>query len=43
MGFAGTPPTIVFSATSFVTTEPAAMTAPVPIVTPYRIIEFPPI
>lgn len=30
MTFAGTPPTIVFGSTSFVTTAPAATTAPLP-------------
>jgi len=31
---AGTPPTIAYGGTSFVTTAPAAITAPSPIVTP---------
>ena len=34
MIFAGTPPTTVFSGTSIVTTAPAAITAPSPMVTP---------
>lgn len=35
---AGTPPTMVFGATSFVTTAPAATTAPSPIFTPARTV-----
>ena len=34
MSFAGFPPTIAYGATSFVTIDPAAITAPSPIVTP---------
>lgn len=34
MGLAGTPPAKVFAGTSVVTTAPAAMTQPSPIVTP---------
>jgi hypothetical protein len=34
INFAGTPPTIVFASTSFVTTAPAPTTALSPIVTP---------
>ena len=36
---AGIPPTMVNGATSFVTTAPAATTAPSPIVTPGRIVD----
>ena len=43
IGLAGTPATIVSGATSFVTTDPAAMTAPRPTVTPGRIIARDPI
>ena len=39
----GLPPDIVYGSTSFTTTDPAAITAPVPILTPERIIVFPPI
>jgi len=38
INFAGTPPTTVFSATSFVTTAPAAITAPSPMQTPFVMI-----
>ncbi len=41
--FAGTPPTIVFAATSFVTTAPAAIIAPSPTVTPGRMVTLAPI
>ena len=37
INFAGTPPTTVFAATSFVTTAPAPTTALSPMVTPCRI------
>ena len=43
MTFAGTPPTMVFDSTSFVTTAPAATTTPSPIVTPPIIVELAPI
>ena len=43
MNFAGTPPTIVFGATSFATTAPAATMAFSPIVTPLSIVTFAPI
>ena len=43
MYFAGTPPTTVFSATSFVTTAPAAIMDPSPMETPERIVAFDPI
>lgn len=36
IGFAGTPPTIVYDGTSFVTTARAPIMAPSPIVTPAR-------
>lgn len=39
MTFAGTPPTIVYGGTSFVTTAPEATTAPSPTLTPGSIIE----
>ena len=39
---AGTPPTIVFSGTSLVTTAPAATTALSPMVTPCRMVELDP-
>lgn len=39
---AGTPPTIVFSGTSFVTTAPAPTTALSPMVTPCRMVELEP-
>lgn len=42
MNFAGTPPTTVFSGTSFVTTAPAAMTALSPMVTPCSIVALEP-
>lgn len=42
IGFAGIPPTIVYSGTSFVTTAPAATTAPFPIVIPFRITQLTP-
>lgn len=42
INFAGTPPTIVFAATSFVTTAPAATTALSPMVTPCSIVAFEP-
>lgn len=38
MSFAGTPPTTVIGATSVRTTDPAATTAPVPILTACRMI-----
>lgn len=41
--FAGFPATTQFSGTSFVTTEPAPITASFPIVTPDKIVEFEPI
>lgn len=41
--FAGTPPTKVLGDTSFVTTDPAAMIDPLPIVTPPNIVTFAPI
>ncbi|HAH1745245.1 TPA: hypothetical protein GE558_02635 [Escherichia coli] len=40
---AGTPPTIAYGGTSLVTTEPAAMMAPVPILTPAKIVHLEPI
>lgn len=40
---AGVPPTKVLAGTSFVTTEPAAITAPSPTVTPGQIVQWPPI
>ena len=40
---AGTPPTTVFFATSFVTTAPAAIIAPSPIVIPGSIVALEPI
>ncbi len=40
---AGTPPTMVFGSTSFVTTAPAATTAPSPMVTPARTVALAPI
>ena len=40
---AGTPAARVFGGTSRVTTAPAAMTAPLPIVTPGSTVAFPPI
>jgi hypothetical protein len=43
IGFAGTPPTMVNGSTSLVTTAPAAMIAPFPIVTPGKIIDLGPI
>ena len=39
MTFAGTPATIVYGRTSFVTTAPEATTAPSPTLTPGSIIE----
>ena len=42
MYLAGTPPTTVFLATSFVTTAPAAIIAPSPIVTPGTIVTLEP-
>ncbi len=42
MNRAGTPPTIAFAGTSFVTTAPAATTALSPIVTPCRMVAFEP-
>ena len=36
IGFAGTPPTIVYGGTSFVTTARVPMIAPSPIVTPAK-------
>ena len=42
MTFAGTPPTMVFAGTSFVTTAPAATMALSPMVTPERIVAFEP-
>lgn len=42
MNFAGTPPTMTFGGTSFVTTAPAAITALSPIITPGRIVAFAP-
>ena len=41
--FAGTPPTTQLSGTSFVTTAPAATTTLLPIVTPGKIVQLPPI
>ena len=43
ISLAGTPPTIVFGSTSFVTTAPAATTAPSPIVTPASTVALDPI
>jgi len=43
MSLAGMPPTIVFGATSFVTTAPAATTAPSPMVTPASTVALAPI
>ena len=43
MYLAGTPPTIVFASTSFVTTAPAATTALSPIFTPAKMVELEPI
>ena len=43
ISLAGTPPTIVFGSTSFVTTAPAATTAPSPIVTPARTVALAPL
>ena len=40
---AGIPPTTVYGGTSFVTTEPAATTAPSPILIPCKMTEFGPI
>ena len=42
MNFAGTPPTIVFGVTSFVTTAPAATIAPSPILTPGKTVTLDP-
>jgi len=39
---AGHPPTTVYGSTSFVTIEPAEITAPSPIVTPGKITDFAP-
>ena len=39
----GLPPDIEYGSTSLTTTDPAAITAPVPILTPERIIVLPPI
>src|SRR5262245_64469689 len=41
-GRAGTPATIVFGATSLVTTAPAPTVAPSPIVSPHKIVAFDP-
>ena len=41
--FAGTPAAIILAGTSFVTTAPAAMIEPLPIVTPERTVTFAPI
>lgn len=38
MSLAGTPPMMLYGATSLVTTAPAAMTDPVPMVTPGKIV-----
>ena len=43
ISFAGTPPTTVLASTSFVTTAPAATTAPSPMVTPGRTVALAPI
>ena len=43
INLAGTPPTMVFAGTSFVTTAPAATIAPSPIVIPGRIVALEPI
>ena len=43
ISFAGHPPTIAYGSTSFVTTAPDAITAPVPIYTPFLMIAFVPI
>lgn len=43
ISFTGTPPTRVFGLTSFVTTAPAATTAPSPIVTPPIMVASAPI
>src|SRR5581483_6024163 len=43
INFAGTPATICIEGTSFVTTEPAPITQPLPRVTPGIITEFAPI
>lgn len=43
MNLAGTPPTIVFAATSCVTTAPAATMAPSPMVTPGSTVALAPI
>ena len=43
MNLAGIPATMEHSSTSFVTTAPAAMIAPSPIVTPGKIVAFEPI
>ena len=40
---AGTPPTTQLSGTSRVTTAPAAITALLPMVTPGKMVQFPPI
>lgn len=40
---AGVPPTKVLAGTSLVTTEPAAITAPSPMVTLGQIVQWPPI
>lgn len=42
IGLAGTPPLMVFGATSLVTTDPAATIAPSPMRTPGTIVEFAP-